>query len=122
MNTFLFLSSDECMDDVRLMHIKILLENSPKFSAADAISNQCSWNNEPIDDHSMFKSFLMTIVGRDFDTRQKTFQEILKKCDDWNTDTWKYLLLLLRVMVETNECIHFSTDEHNKLKSLAKRE
>lgn len=113
---------DECMEDFRLMHLKLLLENGPKFSAADAISNQYSWNNEPISDHSVFKSFLMTIVGRDFVTRQKTFQEILTKCDDWNTDSWKYLLLLLRMVVETNECVHFSTDEHNKFKLLAKRE
>lgn len=110
------------MEDVRLMHLKLLLENGPKFSAADAISNQCLWNNEAIDNHLVFKSFLMSIVGRDFVTRQKTFQEIITKCDDWTTENWKYLLLLLRMVVETKECEHFKTDELNKFKALAKSE
>lgn len=122
---FIFFPSpdtDECIEDVRLMHLKLLLENGPKYSAADAISNQHLWNNEPINDHLMFKSFLISIVGRDFVTRQKTFQEILTKCDDWNTDSWEYLLLLLRMVVETEECERFSMDEQNKFKSLAKSE
>lgn len=117
-----FLDTDECMEDVRLMHLKLLLENGPKHSQADAISNQCLWNNEPIGNHLAFKSFLMSIVGRDFVTRQRTFQEILGKCDDWTTESWKYLLLLLRMVVETKECEHFSTDQHNKFKALAKSE
>lgn len=110
------------MEDVRLMHLKLLLENGPKYSTADAISNQCSWNNEPIDNHVVFKSFLMSIVGRDFVTRQKTFQEILSKSDDWTTENWKYLLLLLRMVVDIKECEHFTTNERNKFKALAKSE
>lgn len=110
------------MEDARLMHLKLLLENGPKHSTADAISNQCLWNNEPIENHPAFKSFLMSIVGPDFGTRQKTFQAILTKCDDWTTESWKYLLLLLRVTIETRACEHFSTNELNKFKALAKSE
>lgn len=118
----LYIDADECMADVRLMHLKLLLQNGPKYSAADAISNQCAWNNEPIDYHTVFNSFLMSIVGHDFATRQKILQEILAKCDVWDAENWKYLLLLLRMAVETNGCQHFSTDEQNKLKALAKSE
>lgn len=102
------------------MHLKLFLENGPKHSEADAICNQYTWNNELANDHLIFKSFLMSIVGRDFDTRQKTFQKILTKCDDWNADSWKYLLILLQISVDPNECEHFTTDEHNKFKAIAK--
>lgn len=118
----LLFHTDECMEDVRLMHLKLLLENGPKHSAADAINNQCLWNNEPIECHLVFKSFLISIVGRDFVTRQKTYLQILTKCEDWSTESWKYLLLLLRVIIETNACEHFSTDEQNRFKAIAKSE
>lgn len=115
-----FIHIDECMDYVRLLHVKLLLENGSKHSTADAISNQCVWNEDPIDNCMTFNSFLMSIVGRDFDRRLKTFQDILTKCDDWSTEDWKYLLLLLRVVIETKEFLHFSPDEQNKFKALAK--
>lgn len=104
------------------MHFKLLLENGPKHSTTDAIISQCAWNNEPIENHLAFKLFLMSIVGRDVVTRQKTFQEILTKCGDWTTEIWKYLLLLLRMAIETEEFKHFGPDEHNKFKAIAKSE
>lgn len=104
------------------MHFKLLLENGPKHSTSDAISNQCAWNIEPLENHLAFKSFLMSIVGRDFVTRQKAFQEILRKCGDWTTETWKYSLLLLRMAIETEEYKHYGPDEQNKFKAIAKSE
>lgn len=104
------------------MHFKLFLENGPKHSTADAISNQCSWNDEAIENHLAFKSLLMSMVGRDFATRQKTFREILTKWCDGTTETWKHLLLLLRMVIETEECQHFSPDEQNKFKAIAKSE
>lgn len=97
-----------------MIHFELLLENSPKHSTTEAISNQCcSWNNDP-NENPVFKSFLISIVGRD--TRQKTFQQILTKCNESTTE-WKHILLLLRIVIEPKE---YELNEHNKMKALAK--
>lgn len=103
------------------MHLKLLLQEGPKFSAADSFSHQCDWNEEFKNDQPTMKSFLASIVGRDFQTRRKTLEAIFDKCDEWETtQSWKYLLMILRVVINSAECAEFSQDEHNDIKALVK--
>lgn len=115
-----FLCSDECLEEIRLMHLKLLLQEGPKCSLPESFSNQCTWNKEITKEHSMFKSFLTSIVGRDFQTRRKTFQAIFDKCDEWESQSWKYVLLLLRMVVDTGECGELEQDERNDFRAMAK--
>lgn len=104
------------------MHLKILLNDGPKHTLSDAFSNQCTWNNEITNEHILFKSFLSSIVGCDYQSRRKTFETILNKCDDWDSEGWKHLLLLLRIVVDADECTKFNHHERNHFKTAAKSE
>lgn len=109
------------MEEIRMMHLKLLLQDGPKYSASDAIINQCTWNDDITNQPNvMFKSFFTSIVGGDFDRRQKTFQDILNKCDDWESHNWKNVLLLLRMAVNAIDSTHFNIDECNTFKAMAK--
>lgn len=102
-----------------MMHLNLLLQDG-KHSAVDSLSNQIAWNNEVTDDHTVFKSFFASIVGCDYPTRQKTFQTILDKCTHWEQQNWKNLLLLLRIVVDSNVCSKFNCDQRNEFKAMAK--
>lgn len=99
------------------MHLKMLLQDGPKFSTDHSIGAQFAWNHEITDDHVEFKSFLGAVVGRDFPTQRRTFETILEKCDDWLQKSWKYLLLLLRIVLEYT---NLNNDQRNDLKAMAK--
>lgn len=103
------------------MHLKLLLQEGPKHSAAESFSNQSAWNDEFRNDQPIMKSFMTSIVGRNFQTRRKTLQAIFDKCDEWETtQSWKFLLLLLRIVIDSEECAEFSQDERNDIKALVK--
>lgn len=105
---------------MRLLHLKLLLQDGPKHSTDESIGAQFTWNHELTDDNAVFKSFLCSIVGRDFITRRKTLESILENCDNWLQENWKYLLLLLRMVVDINEYAHFNGDQRNELKKMTK--
>lgn len=112
--------SDECYEEVRLMHLKLLLQEGPKHSTETSLGSQFTWNHEITDDHVVFKSFLHSIVGSDFSTRRKTFEAILQKCNDWLQQSWKYLLLLLRIAVDADKYEQFHVEDRNTFKAMAK--
>lgn len=115
------LISAECFEETRLLHLKLLLQEGPKYSAADSLSHQCTWNDEFNNEHLTFKSFLTTIVGRDMATRRKTLQIIFDKCDEWETtQSWKYLLFLLRIVLDVNDFNAYGQDERNEFKTVTK--
>lgn len=118
--SFYFL--DDCHEEVRLMHLKLLLQQGPNHSTDDSIGKQFAWNQAITDDHIVLKSFLQSIVGGDFRTRRATFEAILEKCDDWLQQSWKCLLLLLRMVVDIDSYQKFNVDERNAFKAKARSE
>ncbi|XP_031631748.1 uncharacterized protein LOC116346008 [Contarinia nasturtii] len=111
---------DECFEDVRLMHLKLLLEEGPNDTADAAISAQSNWNQEITDKHSVFKSFLSSIVGNDFKIKRLTLETILSKCNDWQQQNWKTVLLLLRMVIDTGQLNEFKSQELNDFKKMTK--
>lgn len=101
------------------MHLNLLMQDG-KHSAIDALGNQFTWNNAITDEHTVFNSFLSTIVGCVYAMRQKTFQTILEKCNDWEQQNWKNLMLLLRAVIDANEFKKYNSDERNEFKTIAK--
>lgn len=101
------------------MHLNLLMQGEKQLTV-DAFSNQNAWNTEVTDEHTVFKSFLSSIVGCDFQMRRNTFVSIFEKCAHWDEQNWKNLLLLLRIVIDANEYVKFSCDERNDFKAIAK--
>lgn len=119
-NVFIFAFLEECFEELRLLHLKLFLEDCPKNTTDDSISNQFAWNNQITDQHIALTSFLTTIVGTDFRTQRKTFEAILAKCDDWLEQCWKTILLLLRIVIDNDACRKFNDEQLYELKTRAK--
>lgn len=94
-----------------MMHLKFLLHEGPKNSTDDSFSTQFAWNNEITDKNIVLKSFLITIIGHDFQTQRNTFEAILEKCDDWLQQSWKSVLLLLRFVVDNDKWAMFNAEQ-----------
>lgn len=114
--------SDECYEEVRLMHLKVLLQEGSKHSTDDSLGKQFAWNQEITNDHIVLKSFFNSIIGSDFPTRRNSFDAILDKCNDWLQQNWKCLLLLLRMVVDADNYKKFNAEECNTFKAMAKSE
>ncbi|XP_055322193.1 uncharacterized protein LOC129578102 isoform X2 [Sitodiplosis mosellana] len=111
----------EYFEELRLMHLKLILNDDPKNTTDDSISTQFAWNNEITDEHIVLKSFLTTIVGNDFHTQRNTFEAILEKCDDWLQQSWKTVLLLLRFVIDNDVCRKFNAEQLYELKTRTKK-
>lgn len=105
---------------MRLMHLKLFLQEGPKHLADEFLGIQNVWNQEITDEHIVFKSFLVTIVGSDFQTKRKTLQTILDQCSDWQQQSWKTVLLLLRMLIDTEQCKHLNREQLNDFKKIIK--
>lgn len=115
----LYAISDECLEEIRLMHLKLLLQEGPKDLPDVAITAQSKWNQEITDDHRVFKSFLCSIVGNDIKTQRITFETILEKCNNWQQHNWKTIMLLLRMVIDTGQ--EFKSQDLNDFKKITKR-
>lgn len=104
------------MEQACLMHLILLLQESPSNSIFEAISNQSSWNNEFNDEPTTFNSFIDFIIGTDYKKRYKTLTFLLEKCGERKFRGWKWWLLLLRRMIRFG----FSVNERNELKTITK--
>lgn len=102
------------------MHLKLLLQEGPKNTTDDSISNQLAWNNEITDEHVVLKSFLTSIVGSDFPSQRNTFEAILEKCDDWSQQSWKTTLLLLRIVIDNDKWTEFNSEQLYDIKRMTK--
>lgn len=111
---------DECYEEVRQMHLKLLLLEGSKHSIDDSLGKQFTWNQEITNDHIVLNAFLQSIVGSDFPTRRNTFDAILDKCNDWLQQNWKCLSLLLRMIVDADNYQKFNAEERNAFKAMAK--
>lgn len=108
---FVLFFLEECSEEIRMIHLNLLLHEGPKNTTDDSFSNQFAWNNEITDKNIVLKSFLTTIIGHDFQTQRNTFEAILEKCDDWLQQSWKSVLLLLRFAVDNDKWEKFNPEQ-----------
>lgn len=105
------------------MHLKLLLQESPKCPIEEAIANQHRWNDEfdACDRHcETFKSFLVSIIGGDCRSRYETFAAILDKCNDNQMACWKYSLRLLSATLDSRVLNKQNWHNHADFRSAAK--
>lgn len=117
---FGFAIADEDVEQTRLTHLNLLLDESPQNSSLESIKNQQIWNDEFNDEPNTFNSFLNSIIGQNAEERKKTVELLLKKCIAKKFQSWKLLLLLLQKALHTNDSIEISVDDWNNMKTAVK--
>lgn len=108
------------MEQARLTHFNLLLDESQQNSSLESIKNQQVWNDEFNDEPNTFNSFLDSIIGQHAAKRQNTVDSILKKCIAKKFRSWKFLLLLLRKAIRPIDLIEISIDDWNNMKTAVK--
>lgn len=114
---FIVSSPADDIEDIRLIHLKQLLNQSPTHTPIESIVNQSSWNAEFLSDSPIFNSFLESIIGHNYQIRHKTLKFLLSEWVGRKFRSWKYSLLLFRKLICDKS---FSLDEQNELKAIMK--
>lgn len=108
--------SDDCMDTMRQIHFKLLLQEGVDHAITDVITVQSDWMKEINGSSTIFKSFMSSLIGDSFASRKATLDMLLQRCLDIKFRKWKYLLWFIRFSVSWK----LDADERNELKVLVK--